>query len=353
MNFFLFNQLGIRYVFCKWKFIFSSVLESSEPWSLQILLLVHSFYPDTLALFSPYFVFLHHAFIFSIFLFLYEILANFFKSAFSGSSNCAFNLLVIHLFFCIVFVIILFVHFDYLKNILGDFHHPLVSSPFYYFISNKNDHFLVCRWPFQLIPLLFGVFTEGGLFLCMFCDWFWIRIHLHVTGGSPKERVEYALPTKGLLPWGATLFPLSLFPPGGGLFPPTSQNEFHWREAENMEKEPAGLWTNFPQSVQWLFVGFPRLCWIWCSDDSESWLRQHDEWITVFLRKPHFWDKTERGKKCHMYGETIHPETFFMDDDILMGWLINYFFPPAMLLKEANIQQKVLNIASVDLKERC
>lgn len=84
------------------------------------------------------------------------------------------------------------------------------------------------------------------------------------------------------------------------LLSPTSQNEFCWREAENMEKEPAGLWTNFPQNVQWLFVGFPRLCWMWCSDDSESWLRQHDEWITVFLRKPHFRDETKRKRESAM-----------------------------------------------------
>lgn len=42
---------------------------------------------------------------------------------------------------------------------------------------------------------------------------------------------------------------------------------------------------------------------------------------------------------------------FFMCDDILMAWLIIFF--PVTLLKEANIQGRVSEASSADLKKEC
>lgn len=102
--------------------------------------------------------------------------------------------------------------------------------------------------------------------------------------------------------------------------------------------------TKSPPGCSVVILGFPRLWWIWCSDDFTSWLR-HDEWITVFLRKSHFQEEPERmGEKSHMYGET-----FFMCDDVLTGWLTNYFFS-RNVPQRSQYSVESLNSFNVDLK---
>lgn len=114
-------------------------------------------------------------------------------------------------------------------------------------------------------------------------------------------------------------------------------------EHEGRGKSVVSL-TKSPPVCSVVIVGFPRLWWIWCSDDFASWLR-YDEWITVFLRKPHFQEEPERmGGKSHMYGET-----FFMCDDVLTGWFTNYVFS-RNVPQRGQYPVESLNSFNVDLK---
>lgn len=56
--------------------------------------------------------------------------------------------------------------------------------------------------------------------------------------------------------------------------PPFCRMNFTEEKLRTWENEPVGFWSNLPRSVQWFLVSFPRLCWIWCSDDFASWLKQ-------------------------------------------------------------------------------
>lgn len=98
--------------------------------------------------------------------------------------------------------------------------------------------------------------------------------------------------------------------------------------------------TKSPPGCSVVILGFPRLWWIWCSDDFASWLR-HDEWITVFLRKSHFQEEPERmgEEKLYVWWNLLY-----------MWWGINRMthklrFFPGMFLKEANIQWKVSTVS--------
>lgn len=77
-------------------------------------------------------------------------------------------------------------------------------------------------------------------------------------------------------------------------------------EHEGRGKSVVSL-TKSPPVCSVVIVGFPRLWWIWCSDDFASWLR-HDEWITVFLRKPHFQEEPERmgGEKPYVWWNLLY-----------------------------------------------
>lgn len=75
----------------------------------------------------------------------------------------------------------------------------LIRSHFYSLISSEKDNsFIVCietcQWLVFLrnlfCGLLFVAFTHSGLFLCMFCNWFWIDIHLTESEAMPAVSVE-------------------------------------------------------------------------------------------------------------------------------------------------------------------
>lgn len=209
----------------------------------------------------------------------------------------------------------------------------LIRSHFYSLISSEKDNsFIVCietcQWLVFLrnlfCGLLFVAFTHSGLFLCMFCNWFWIDIHLTESEAMPAVSVEDGFCPEKIcfcrepeaLPLGSFyLRCLFSFPSPcllGLLLLCPHPHLVEWislREAENMgKKKLAGLRSNLPQRVQWSLVGFPRRCWIWCFCLGEGSMMSE----SLFSWESHtFRMRPKDGRGCHMYDKT-----FFTYDDM-------------------------------------
>ena len=96
------------------------------------------------------------------------------------------------------------------------------------------------------------------------CNWFWIYFHVHIIWGNPRDFCWRCFCPKRTLgrelrasPLGTLYLPThhSFLRPNIALPPsPILQNEFHWKEAENMGGGGSQLfhWPNLPQRVQWL-----------------------------------------------------------------------------------------------------